>query len=382
MTRDGDCYYVISSLYGYPIRRSCDGVDGPWEVVGKIFPNGSPQWFKDYLNTTNPMYEWAPAIDKVDGKWRVYYAGTTFGSQRSTIGLATADDIEGPWTDQGEVKSSVPGKPYNAIDPDPVWAVDEKGDRTKAYLAWGSWWSGLYIQEIGADGKPLPEAPEVHIASRAKGGLEAASVIHHDGYYYLFASYDGCCAGPNSTYNIRYGRSASVTGPYLDESGVDMVNGGGTLLLAGYGNIRGTGHQDVFEDDGTTRLVHHYYDRTRPAGNFDAYLQVRDLTWSEDGWPELLGPSTTIGGVGVPFINKSSELCLDAWEWNQTPGTVTRTATCNELNVQQWYVSDPGQSADDFVTITNRNSQLCVDGGEFDTARNSPAMQQACESLD
>ena len=120
LARSGNCYYVISSLDGFPIRRSCDGPDGPWSVIGKVFPNGSPSWFKSYLNTTDPKFEWAPALDQVDGGWRVYYAGTTFGSQTSIIGLATATNIEGPWTDQGEVLRSARGSRWNAIDPDPA----------------------------------------------------------------------------------------------------------------------------------------------------------------------------------------------------------------------------------------------------------------------
>ena len=38
------------------------------------------------------------------------------------------------------------------------------------------------------------------------------------------------CAGGNSSYNIRMGRSRKVTGPFLDNMGIDMLQGGGKLF--------------------------------------------------------------------------------------------------------------------------------------------------------
>ena len=49
--------------------------------------------------------------------------------------------------------------------------------------------------------------------------VEAPFIVRRGEYYYLFASYDMCCRGTRSSYNIRVGRSAAVTGPYVDERG-------------------------------------------------------------------------------------------------------------------------------------------------------------------
>ncbi|MBB5803502.1 arabinan endo-1,5-alpha-L-arabinosidase [Saccharothrix ecbatanensis] len=380
IARSGDCYYVVSSLDGFPIRRSCTGLDGPWSVIGKVFPDGSPSWLKSYLNTTDPKFEWAPSIDQVNGVWRVYYAGTTYGSQTSAIGLATATNIEGPWTDQGEVLRSRARMAYNAIDPDTAWTV-VNGKRVTPYLVWGSWWTGLYIRQLGTDGKFAPNTPEVHIASRPNGAIEAASIVHRDGYYHLFASFDICCKGANSSYRVMYGRSRSITGPYLDRNGVDMLDGGGTQLIASYGNVRGPGHQDVFDDNGTFRIVHHYYDSTRDTGPFDAHMQIRDLAWTSDGWPQLLGPSTELGGTGKAIVNQHSRLCLDDWEWNTTPGATVRMYTCNGSNAQQWHVSNPGASNNGYATIVNRHSGLCLDNWEGDTTPGAPVAQYTCNRL-
>ena len=82
--------------------------------------------------------------------------------------------------------------------------------------------------------------------------------------------------GANSTYNIRVGRSEEVTGPYLDANGVPMTRGGGTVVLAGYGRVRGPGHNAILTEGEKNYLVHHYYDLEDNA---------RPLTWREDGWP-------------------------------------------------------------------------------------------------
>ncbi|ONI91462.1 hypothetical protein ALI22I_08990 [Saccharothrix sp. ALI-22-I] len=91
----------------------------------------------------------------------MYYAGTTFGSQRSAIGLATATNIEGPWTDQGEVLRSQGGMSYNVIDSDPIRSV-VNGQRATPYLAWASRWRSVPGQ-LGVQPQPRRRSPLVHL---------------------------------------------------------------------------------------------------------------------------------------------------------------------------------------------------------------------------
>ena len=83
------------------------------------------------------------------------------------------------------------------------------------------------------------------------------------------------------------GRATSITGPYVDREGKQMSLGGGSLVLAGDDRLAGPGGQSVFLDGGTHRLVYHAY---KKAMNGMAQLQVRDLTWSDNGWPALRQP--------------------------------------------------------------------------------------------
>ena len=54
-----------------------------------------------------------------------------------------------------------------------------------------------------------------------------------------------CCQGVNSTYNVRLGRSTSVSGPFVDESGVNLLSGGGSLFLSSEGNYIGPGQVGI-----------------------------------------------------------------------------------------------------------------------------------------
>ena len=58
-------------------------------------------------------------------------------------------------------------------------------------------------------------------------------------------SWDLCCLGGASTYNIRGGRSTSMTGGFVDKSGVPLTQGGGTLLVGAGNGWVGPGGESV-----------------------------------------------------------------------------------------------------------------------------------------
>jgi arabinan endo-1,5-alpha-L-arabinosidase len=187
---------------------------------------------------------WAPDISFFDREYHLYYSISTFGSQRSCIGLATNKSLDPAsldyrWTDEGKVVVSMPGRDdFNAIDPNLV--LDERG---QPWLSFGSFHGGIKIIRIDPrTGKPLPpDLNMVTIAARPGGGaVEAPFVVFRGGHYYLFVSFDHCCRGADSDYKIMVGRSRRVVGPYLDRAGVPMVRGGGTLVLSGHGRSPGT----------------------------------------------------------------------------------------------------------------------------------------------
>jgi arabinan endo-1,5-alpha-L-arabinosidase len=278
--RQGQSYYLFSTGRGIPIRVSTDMVH--WQRVGRVFENDSPQWAKEaYPEAT---WLWAPDISFSRGLYRVYYSVSSFGSQRSAIGLVVnrtldATDPNYKWEDRGMVIDSAPGRcDFNSIDADAFTDADGQ-----AWLVFGSFWSGIKMVSIDPE-SGMPRDPNVlPIAGRpGNTAIEGACLMRHDGYYYLFASFDLCCKGVDSTYKIMVGRSRVVTGPYVDRNSVEMLAGGGSLVLAGDENWKGPGHNEILQDGEKEYLVHHAYDVHNDGR---ATLLVRPLTWDKDGWP-------------------------------------------------------------------------------------------------
>ncbi|HLI76442.1 MAG TPA: arabinan endo-1,5-alpha-L-arabinosidase, partial [Acidobacteriaceae bacterium] len=201
------------------------------------------------------------------------------------------------WVDKGLVLESKATDDFNAIDPN--YVEDAHGD---AWLSFGSFWSGIKMRKLDATTGLLSatDTRTYSLASRARPAdvppqkfdpehpvlppdwqaVEAPFILHHDGFYYLFVSWDLCCRGARSTYRTMVGRSGRVTGPYLDKDGNRMDHGGGSQLLVPNSRWLGPGGESALNDRGQELLVFHAYDAAtgRPA------LQISTLGW-KDGWP-------------------------------------------------------------------------------------------------
>jgi arabinan endo-1,5-alpha-L-arabinosidase len=284
--REGDTYYVFSTVGKYVGIKTSKNLK-TWTDAGAVFAE-LPAWAKQAVPGTEGI--WAPDISFVNGEYRLYYSVSTFGSNRSAIGLATSKTLgaKAKWTDRGLVVMSTKEDDFNAIDPN--FVVDEQG---RQWLALGSFWSGLKLFPLDPKtGKPAPGAKPYAIARRPApaGGpapVEAPFIIPHGGWYYLLASYDYCCKGVNSTYYTVVGRAKTVTGPYLGKDGSAMMEGGGTIFLRAdlqeQQRYRGPGHAGAFTDkDGTTYVVYHAYDKQAEGA---PRLRIAPIRWGADGWP-------------------------------------------------------------------------------------------------
>jgi arabinan endo-1,5-alpha-L-arabinosidase len=241
-----------------------------------------PEWTNSFTNSSGDL--WAPDASQREGKYWLYYAASSFGSNNSAIGLATSRTaLPGDWLDSGApVLTSAACEFSNAIDPGVV--IDEND---MPWMSFGSFYGGIYIVQLDkATGQVASGAACLHLANRIANfdAIEGSYIYWHGGYYYLFVSLDFCCQGVNSTYHIGVGRSTSVTGPYYDRGGLPMTEGGITLLLTAHGNTIGPGGQTVLHDLSGPLLVYHYYDGNNKG--FPA-LGLNHLDWSTDGWPVL-----------------------------------------------------------------------------------------------
>ncbi|MFC5815160.1 MULTISPECIES: arabinan endo-1,5-alpha-L-arabinosidase [Nonomuraea] len=271
--------YVLYSTHGHlEARTSADGVT--FTRAGDAFDT-PPAWWSTYSAENDP---WAPDISHERGKYLMYYAVSSFGSNHSAIGLATSrTGRPGSWTDRGIVYATELGMDHNAIDPNLL--VDREG---RWWLSFGSYWTGIRMIRLDPRTGLRHEKDRTlyHLATRpdAPYAVEAPDIVERGGYYYLFASYDRCCAGLDSTYKIKVGRSTSPTGPYTGRDGQPMMTGGGTLLLETHGRFVGPGGQSVMRDRGRDVLVYHYYDGDDGG---TPKLGLNRLAWDADGWPHV-----------------------------------------------------------------------------------------------
>jgi arabinan endo-1,5-alpha-L-arabinosidase len=278
MIWDGTRYYLFATGGTLAIRSSADILT--WKNAGNVLPS-IPAWITTALGS-NPGSLWAPDISYFNGQFHVYYAGSTFGSNDSVIGLATTASLAAPaWTDQGVVVASKTSDDFNAIDPNV--SFDES---CTPWLAFGSFWSGIQLRKLdAATGKPATDDTTLYpLASRNGGAIEAASVVSHNGYYYLFVSFDACCKGVSSTYRTMVGRATHITGPYTDKAGADMMKGAAEQLLASTGRYIGPGGGTAWKDGNTYLYVYHYYDG---EGGGDSKLQIRPIQFDASDWVVL-----------------------------------------------------------------------------------------------
>ena len=284
--KDGDTFYLFSTRAGIAIRCSRDLVS--WRLCGDVFAH-LPGWAVTDVPGLRGI--WAPDISYFNGKYHLYYSASTFGSNRSSIGLATNQTLDPAsdkykWEDHGKVISSQTTDDWNAIDPNIV--LDENGE---PWLSFGSFWSGIKMRKIDRTTGRLSNSDTklYSLASRPRsaelpGAIEAPVIVRHKDYYYLFVSFDFCCRGVNSTYNIRVGRSRRVTGPYVDREGRDMMDEGGTILISGGKRWRGPGHCSILQTKDGDKLVYHAYDAEAKGAST---LRIAPIVWDSSYWPTV-----------------------------------------------------------------------------------------------
>jgi arabinan endo-1,5-alpha-L-arabinosidase len=291
-------YWVFYTGRGVPSYHSRDLVK--WERGPAVF-QVAPEWIAKIVPENRNLLYWAPDIIKLGDRYLLYYAVSSFGKMTSAIGLATNPTLDPAdpayhWTDEGFVVRTKDGDGYNAIDP----SVFQDRDGS-LWMAFGSYWSGIKLTQLDSQtGKQV--AQESKLFSLAYNeSIEASYLCRHEDYYYLFVNWGSCCQGPKSTYNIRVGRSKTVTGPYLDKAGLDMLHRGGSLFLATTnGPLIGPGHASSLNAQGKEWFTSDFEGDVRMDGK--ATLAIMPLRWNADSWPEA-----TVNDVkGVPSADSST----------------------------------------------------------------------------
>lgn len=263
-----------------------------WNSLGKLVDTPP----SDAQNHTGSTGIWAPDIVKVGDEYRLYCSNSSWGVNQSCIFLATSDSPKGPFIPKGIVHKTDKSTDTNSIDAN----IIEDHETGRQYMVYGSFWSGVHILELDKEtGFALAnQGNGKQIACRPlwnDGAIEGPYMIYHPDtkYYYLFVSYGSL----RSDYNIRVGRSKSVTGPFLDYNGKDLISyddsdcSYGLMISCGYRWLSGTaymgpGHNSVLlRENGDMFLVSHIRKLSFNADPGPGLLQIRKLIMTPDGWP-------------------------------------------------------------------------------------------------
>ena len=319
-----------------------EGEDSAFSFVGDYVEGGYAVWAPDVI------------YNEEMGKWVMYFS-TSHDYCTSSICMAVADDVKGPYTYQQVLISSgftsmtvdktnfyeimgedakvtdyLSAAKYNnlnypnCIDPTVFYDKEER-----MWMVYGSWSGGIWLLELDKEtGLPIhPESKEETHTDRyfgqyLMGGLHNSCegpYLFYDSnadYYYLLVSYGGLTR--EGGYQIRAFRSKEVTGPYLDAAGktFDYATKHGEAGLKMMGNYMlpslktaymAPGHCSALTDeDGKMYLVYH---QRFDGGTEYHEPRVHQMFLNEEDWP-----------VAAPFAAGGESLRAEGYREDEIAG--------------------------------------------------------------
>ena len=344
---------------GIPSATSPDKVT--WTSGPAVFPNGNPlranYWAPDMWDTP------------IHGKYYLFYSLSAFGDQRSSIKVASTPALTSPtWQFVGDVVVSDIGDLFNAIDPAPFY--DAEADRL--WVMFGSFWTGIYIVEVDpldpsrqvsgythlAGGRYNGSHPNNPSGQAGQNAMEGPYIFKRNGWYYLNVSVDSCCRGSSSTYKMIVGRSRSITGPYVDRDGVDLVVNGGTIFMAGSGPEIGPGQFAQYTLNGKERFSYHFY----LASNGQSRHGGREIEWGADDWPKAVFAKTIDRGIYRIRKGASLRLAVRGESKDPTAEAHLEQDSATGRPSQNWlFVPTVSPAGDTYYTIQNVGTRFFLD---------------------
>jgi arabinan endo-1,5-alpha-L-arabinosidase len=251
----------------------------------------------------------APDAIKIGDRYLVIYGATGGGSNHKGAILTMWNKTLDPkspdfkYSEPVVVATSDGYEENDAIDPGVL--LDPTTGRL--WLTYGTYFGFIRIIELDAKTGALKKGNKpVDVAIVC----EATALLYRDGWYYLLATHGSCCDGANSTYNVVVGRSKKITGPYLDNVGRSMLEGGGKMVVATRGSLIGPGHFGHLNlEKGVEKMSLHYEADLQQGGR--SVLGILPLLW-KDGWP-VAGDKFKEGTYEIESVRRgyALELAVD-----------------------------------------------------------------------
>ncbi len=246
----------------------------------------------------------APDVIHIGDRYYVYVAANIGAQPKAAVNMIWSktldpDSPDYKWEEGGVVASSDGVEDSNAIDP----GVFRDPNDGRLWLVYGSYFG--YIRLVELDPKTGKRLNANDTPRNIAINSEASDMIYHDGWYYLLVTHGSCCRGADSGYNIRVGRAKKVSGPFVDNQGIDMIQGGGKLFLGSGGRVVGPGHFGLIDvGDGVQRFSMHWEADLDRGGA--SVLDIRPLMW-KDGWP-VAGENAKSGEYEIESVRTGTAL--------------------------------------------------------------------------
>ncbi|KAJ9221561.1 CAZyme family GH43 [Paecilomyces variotii] len=370
-------YYAFTGGVSIPYFKASN-MSGPWESLGTVLNGPS------VIQREGREDPWAPNVMEYNGSFYCYYAVSRDGTRESSIGVAITADIDrGPWTDLGEIiatgtglfSSNYPYSASNAIDPSVL--IDPKNGQP--YLAWGSYWTNIWqaplaSQLTSVEDREDPDAVNLaydilpgednaflksYPATREPDGtrpVEGSFMYYREPWYYLWFSHGQCCNFESTLppagdeYSIRVGRSATIQGPYVDESGTNLTDGGGTIIYGSNNNgvVYAPGGQGIMSgaETGDFDILYYHYLNEDIGLNYDqAQLGYNYLDYV-DGWPSVI--------AGVPVtVTETATMIVMATPTATASATVSASTSLSSSASASASESASASASANPISITN-----------------------------
>jgi arabinan endo-1,5-alpha-L-arabinosidase len=244
--------------------------------------------------TALPLRQLAPDVIHIGDRYYLYTAANS-GQTKADVSMIWTKSLDPgspdyKWSAPVVVASSDGIEDANAIDP----GILRDPTDGRLWLTYGSYFG--YIRLVEMDPKTGKRLHPNEVPRNIAINSEASVMIYHDGWYYLLVTHGSCCRGADSGYNIRVGRSKKVAGPFVDNIGVDMIQGGGKLFVGSGGRVI----------DAVQKFSLHYEADLDRGGA--SVLDIRPLLWKDD-WP-VAGENAKEGTYQIESLRTGTVLEL------------------------------------------------------------------------